>query len=154
MRTQSSPGTWIAALAVALPLALAGGCDRGQEAAKSGQTEKDAASASSGAAEAAKVTITASARKEATEIFNTRCAACHGLQGRGDGPGSAGLSPKPRNFADKHWQESVSDSHIETIIVYGGAAVGKSPAMPGNPDLKSKPAVVAALREYIRGLGK
>jgi len=41
---------------------------------------------------------------------------------------------------------------IEQIIQHGGAAVGKRPTMPANPDLNSKPAVVTALREYIRGL--
>jgi hypothetical protein len=39
-------------------------------------------------------------------------------------------------------------------VQYGGAAVGKSAAMPSNPDLMSKPAVVAALREYVRNVAK
>ena len=93
-----------------------------------------------------------SAEAEAREIFSTRCVTCHGPEGRGDGPASAGLTPPPRNFQDPEWQSSVSDEHIERIIQYGGAAVGKSPAMPGNPDLTSKPDVVAALREHIRDL--
>lgn len=92
------------------------------------------------------------AREAAKQIFETRCVACHGAQGAGDGPASAGLTPPPRNFQDSEWQKSVSDAHIEQIIQYGGAAVGKSPAMPANPDLMSKPEVVAALRERLRGL--
>jgi hypothetical protein len=36
----------------------------------------------------------------------------------------------------------VTDEHLEKIVMYGGAAVGKSPSMPGNPDLMSKPEVV------------
>ena len=64
----------------------------------------------------------------------------------------AGLMPKPRNFQDAAWQKSVSDEHIEQIVQYGGAAVGKSPAMPANPDLTSKPEVVAALRAHVRAL--
>ena len=97
-------------------------------------------------------TITAEARKEAEEIFSTRCMTCHGATGKGDGPASAGLTPKPRNFQDAAWQQSVSDEHIEKIIQYGGAAVGKSPAMPPNPDLSSKPQVVAGLRRHVRSL--
>jgi len=93
-------------------------------------------------------------RAEAQEIFATRCTPCHGSTGGGDGPASAGLTPPPRNFHDKAWQSAVTDNHIEQIIQYGGAAVGKSPAMPSNPDLMSKPEVVAALREYVRNLGK
>lgn len=35
---------------------------------------------------------------------------------------------------------------------FGGAAVGRSPSMPGNPDLMSKPEVVAALVAHVRSL--
>jgi hypothetical protein len=38
--------------------------------------------------------------------------------------------------------------------VYGGAAVGRSPAMVGNPDLADKPDVVSALRAMVREFGK
>jgi mono/diheme cytochrome c family protein len=98
--------------------------------------------------------VTPAARGEATQIFATRCTPCHGPTGRGDGPASAGLTPKPRNFTDPKWQAAVTDEHIEKIVQYGGAAVGKSPAMPSNPDLTSKPEVVAALRAHVRSLKK
>lgn len=97
-------------------------------------------------------TLPEAARNEAKQIFSTRCATCHGAQGRGDGAASASLSPKPANFSDGTWQSRVTDEHIDKIIQFGGAAVGKSPAMPGNPDLTSKPDVVAGLREHIRSL--
>jgi mono/diheme cytochrome c family protein len=90
---------------------------------------------------------------EATQLFATRCTPCHGPQGRGDGPASAGLTPKPRNFSDPAWQQSVTDDHIQKIIQYGGTAVGKSPTMPANPDLNAKPEVVGALAVFVRGLG-
>lgn len=91
---------------------------------------------------------------EATQIFTLRCTPCHGPTGAGDGPASKALVPPPRNFGDATWQASVTDTHIEQIIQYGGTAVGKSPTMPANPDLTSKPAVVTALRAHIRGLKK
>jgi mono/diheme cytochrome c family protein len=94
------------------------------------------------------------ARAEAEQIFTTRCVTCHGPQGAGDGPASAGLTPRPRNLQDPAWQASVTDAHIEQIVQYGGAAVGRSPAMPANPDLMSKPEVVTALRAYVRGLAE
>jgi len=94
------------------------------------------------------------AKKEAQEIYVGRCTPCHGAKGAGDGAASAGLTPKPRNFSDAAWQKSVTDEYIDKIIKYGGAAVGKSPAMPGNPDLNAKPQVVTALREIVRGFGK
>jgi len=96
----------------------------------------------------------AAARQEAKDIFASRCTACHGPEGMGNGPASAGLTPPPRNFHDKAFQARATDEHIEQIIQYGGSAVGLSPAMPANPDLTSKPEVVAALREIIRSFGK
>jgi mono/diheme cytochrome c family protein len=91
---------------------------------------------------------------EADEVFGNRCVACHGANGMGDGAAAAALNPKPRAFSDKTWQKSVTDEHIAKIIVAGGAAVGKSAMMPGNDDLKDKPAVVAALVAKVRSWGK
>lgn len=96
--------------------------------------------------------VSPAARAEATSIFATRCTPCHGPGGKGDGPASAGLTPKPRNFTDAQWQTTVTDEHLEKIIQFGGSAVGKSPAMPSNPDLMSKLDVVSALRSYVRSL--
>lgn len=84
------------------------------------------------------------------EIFAQRCVPCHGSTGHGDGPASATLNPKPRVFADPSWQKQVSDEYIEKIVKLGGAAVGKSAAMPSNPDLND-PTVVAGLRTVVRG---
>lgn len=90
---------------------------------------------------------------EAQEIFKSRCVTCHGTAGKGDGPASAALTPKPRDLGDAAWQTSVTDAHIEKIILSGGPSVGMSPLMPGNPDLASKPDVIKALRAMVRGLG-
>ncbi len=98
--------------------------------------------------------ISPAAKQEAAEIFSSRCTVCHGAQGAGDGPGSAGLTPKPRNFQDKAWQGTVKDDYLANIIKNGGGAVGKSPAMPPNPDLAEKTEVVNALVAHVRGLAK
>jgi mono/diheme cytochrome c family protein len=88
----------------------------------------------------------------AKEVFETRCAACHGREGKGDGPASASLAPRPRDFHDTGWQRQITDEHIERIIHLGGSSVGKSASMPANPDLS--PPVIAALRELIRNYGQ
>jgi mono/diheme cytochrome c family protein len=137
----------ICAIAFAACLAAAGCSEGSPEPAATG-----AAPAAAVPAPAAPAAAAVDASAEAAQLFGERCTTCHGPQGRGDGPASAGLTPPPRNFQDPAWQESVSDEHIEKIIQYGGAAVGRSPAMPSNPDLMSKPAVVAALRAHIREL--
>lgn len=89
----------------------------------------------------------------AKELFQQRCVPCHGATGHGDGPASATLNPKPRKFADPAWQASVTDDYLEKIIKNGGAAVGKSPAMPSNPDFND-PNVVIGLRTVVRGFGQ
>jgi mono/diheme cytochrome c family protein len=91
---------------------------------------------------------------EAQEIFQSRCVTCHGETGKGDGPGSAALNPKPRDYTSADWQKSVTDDHIKKIIVEGGPAVGLSALMPPNPDLKDKPEVVDELVKVVRGLGQ
>lgn len=130
--------------------------EAGAEAAQSTPSKEPteaAGTTASGSAEAG-AQISAAARQEAEQIFSTRCFTCHGKQGRGDGPASKGLSPQPRDLTDPQWQASVGDDHIERIILYGGAAVGRSPAMPGNPDLSGRPEVVAALVEHVRSLSR
>lgn len=87
---------------------------------------------------------------EAKQIFDSLCFTCHGSQGHGDGPGAGALEPKPRSFADIAWQDSVTDAQIEKTIVFGGAAVGKSPMMPAQPQLKGKTEVLAALTKLVR----
>ncbi len=89
----------------------------------------------------------------AQDLYKTRCVPCHGESGKGDGPGAAALNPKPRNYTDVAWQKSVKDDDINKTILYGGAAVGKSPLMPGNPDLDGKPEL-AALVTIVRAFGK
>jgi hypothetical protein len=86
------------------------------------------------------------------ELFTSRCAPCHGESGHGDGPGAAALMPKPRNYTDLAWQRSVKDEDIKKTILYGGAAVGKSPNMPANPDLEGKPEL-DGLVAIVRGFG-
>ena len=126
----------------------------GEREAPPGSAPAPAAPAATAPAAPPPAAATAAASDEAKQIFATRCTTCHGPEGAGDGPGSAALEPKPRNFQDPAWQDSVTDEHIEKIVMYGGAAVARSPTMPGNPDLMSKPEVVRALVAHVRGLAR
>jgi mono/diheme cytochrome c family protein len=93
-------------------------------------------------------------KAEAKNIFTSRCVACHGDKGMGDGVAAAALNPKPRSYSDKAWQKSVTDEHLTKVILEGGAAVGLSPMMPGNGDLKDKPAVIKELVAIVRSYGQ
>ncbi len=64
------------------------------------------------------------------EKFNTYCAACHGVSGKGDGAASAALNPKPRNFTDQAYMSKKTDTDLTKVIKGGGAAAGLSTSMP------------------------
>lgn len=95
----------------------------------------------------------AAAKAEADTVWQQRCSTCHGAGGKGDGAAAAALNPKPRDFTLASWQTTVTDEHIEKVIVEGGQSVGLSMLMTANPDLASKPEVVQALRAHVRELG-
>ena len=90
---------------------------------------------------------------KAQVVFNERCSACHGTEGKGNGPAAGALNPKPRNYTDKAWQAAVTDEQLRKTITMGGAAVGKSPIMPASPDLDEKPEVVEGLVKIVRKFG-
>jgi len=121
---------------------------------KAENTPPPAAPAGEAEKPAAKAEVTPEAKKEADDLFASLCSTCHGADGSGNGPASAAFPVKPASFADADFQKKVSDEEIAKAIVGGGAAVGKSPLMPANPNLEGKPAVVAALVQKIREFGK
>lgn len=136
-------------LILACALALAG-CKKTEEEPPS-ETPTPTEGGSAGGSAAA---TTSAAAFEARHTFQTICATCHGPDGKGNGQAAAALNPKPRNYTDKAWQASVTDDDIKKIILNGGAAVGKSPVMPAQPQLRDKPDVVDELVKIIRAFGK
>jgi cytochrome c oxidase cbb3-type subunit 3 len=53
-------------------------------------------------------------------IFAKRCAACHGVQGAGDGPGAAMMKDvKPANLTDAKWDHGGTDGEIYSTIRNG-----------------------------------
>ncbi len=95
-----------------------------------------------------------SAQEAALSVMSQRCALCHGASGRSDGIMSKTLQPRPRDLSDPAWQRAASDEQIRKVILGGGHAIGKSPIMPANPDLKQKADVVAELVRLIRSFEK
>ncbi len=88
--------------------------------------------------------------EKARALFGSMCATCHGADGRGDGPAAASLNPKPRDYTDAKWQASVTDDDLKKTILLGGQKTGKSPMMPGNPQLQDQPEVLDGLVRIIR----
>jgi caa(3)-type oxidase subunit IV len=112
-----------------------------ESGAEAGAPEGGAAVAVAGAAEAAAF--------DAEGAFQAVCATCHGLTGGGDGPGSAALEPKPAAFDDRAFWETRTEADMVTVILQGGAAIGKSPLMPPWNALYDQ-AKAEALVAYIR----
>lgn len=90
---------------------------------------------------------------EAKQVWDTRCATCHGATGAGNGPGASALKARPRSFNNAKWQSDTDDARIHKVIVEGGGAVGLSTEMAPNPDLKDKPEVVGELVRLVRSFG-
>ncbi len=67
---------------------------------------------------------------EAQRKYRTSCAECHGRYGRGDGPTSAILETKPRNFGDCDRMAKISDRLMLDVIKNGGYQNGMSADMP------------------------
>jgi mono/diheme cytochrome c family protein len=88
----------------------------------------------------------------APPIYAKRCSSCHGDSGHGDGAAGRALEPRPRNFADRRWQESASDERIRYVIRNGGRAAGLSASMAPHGDLSDEQ--IDALVAYIRSIGK
>ena len=55
----------------------------------------------------------------AAALYQAQCAACHGLQGQGDGPASANLDPAPSNFHDRQRMDQRSIYSLYSTITLG-----------------------------------
>lgn len=65
----------------------------------------------------------------AKQNYDTFCVKCHGATGKGDGPGAATLSTKPRDYTDCARMAQESDDKLFNVIKNGGKANGLSPDM-------------------------
>jgi len=54
------------------------------------------------------------------EIYEMKCALCHGIEGNGKGPNSAGSNPKPTNFKDSHGEKMTDGEHFWKITTGKG----------------------------------
>ncbi len=90
--------------------------------------------------------------EEARVAFRRYCAACHGMEGRGDGPNAPSLGEtQPRDLTDPGYMGKLSDDHLRKVIAEGGRSVDRSPFMPAFgrtlPGEKLRDLVA-----YVRGL--
>lgn len=86
--------------------------------------------------------------KRGATVYKEYCTQCHGAKGEGDGPGAAGLEPKPAVHAKMALSQFPED-YLYNVIYYGGKSVGKSPNMP-DWGLTIPPQGIADLIAYLR----
>ena len=89
--------------------------------------EEDPAPAASGTTATAAPSADVVAKAKTT--FEQRCTPCHGASGNGDGPASASLSPKPRNYTVKVHRKARRKAMRSALSVHaerGSVAVVKA----------------------------
>jgi mono/diheme cytochrome c family protein len=83
----------------------------------------------------------ASMAQDGKQIFDAKCAACHGEKGDGKGPLASNFDPKPGNFSDpKFCQGDVHKKIADSVTK------GKNQMVPMN----LKPDEIKAVTEYIK----
>lgn len=64
-------------------------------------------------------------------LFSLHCAACHGVEGQGDGPAAKGLEPAPASFHDAARMASLTPYRVFNTTTFGI----KGTPMPGFPSM-------------------
>lgn len=73
-------------------------------------------------------------------LYAANCAGCHGVRGEGDGPGVAGLAPRPTNLAEHEY----TSAHLAEVLWNGVAGTAMQAWRDHPPD------DLAALAETVR----
>jgi mono/diheme cytochrome c family protein len=53
------------------------------------------------------------------DLYDTRCAPCHGAGGAGDGPAAAAIDPRPRNFRDPGFWRGRTVQQLRLVVKQG-----------------------------------
>jgi mono/diheme cytochrome c family protein len=95
------------------------------------------------------------------EIYQLNCLTCHGPDGKGHGPASAALDPKPRDFTTDRFyidananNKTGEDVDLARVVREGPGAFGGSSVMPGWKSSFSEQEVrdvIAYVRQFSRG---
>jgi mono/diheme cytochrome c family protein len=81
------------------------------------------------------------------DIYRTKCAACHGPEGRGNGPAAVAMNPRPTNFTDASRRQATTDLAMGDVIEHGRRA------MPAFGRMLSR-AQIDSVTAYLRMLSQ
>lgn len=91
------------------------------------------------------------ASRSPAQLYALRCAACHGTEGRGDGPNAENLPVRPTPHADAQVMSLRPDDSLYDAIAGGGWIMGKNARMPPFGETLA-PDDIRGLVRYIRTL--
>ncbi|HWP64903.1 MAG TPA: cytochrome c [Candidatus Limnocylindria bacterium] len=80
-------------------------------------------------------------------LYTERCSACHGDQGRGDGPTAPALQPPPRDFGSAEFWKGRTIEDLRAVVK-GGKPGTMMPPFEGVLTDAEIDAVVASLRRF------
>jgi mono/diheme cytochrome c family protein len=84
-------------------------------------------------------------------VYETHCAVCHGLTGKGDGSGARVIRQAMRDFSNANAMRAVNDRFLFDIIKKGSSQFGRSNAMP-SWGMKLSDDEIHAVVAHIRSL--
>ncbi|MBI3579503.1 MAG: c-type cytochrome [Ignavibacteriales bacterium] len=94
--------------------------------------------------------------RQGMHLYKKYCMVCHGESGKGDGFNAFNLDPRPRNFTDARYMNSLSNERLLETVNQGGRGVNKSPLMPswGHRLSKSEMEYVITYVRYLTKAGQ
>jgi sulfur oxidation c-type cytochrome SoxX len=96
------------------------------------------------------VAMSESSMRAGEQIFQQRCAGCHGKKADGKGPNSLDIVPRPRNLRNHEFMRAASDRRLFESIMYGVQGT----AMPPWVDYGLTQTDVGNLLNYLRSLNQ
>jgi len=84
-------------------------------------------------------------------LYDAHCAICHGVSGKGDGPGARVIRQVMPDFTDPAAMRAVNDRFLFDIIKKGSSQFGRSNAMP-SWGMRFSDEQIQSLVVYIRSL--
>lgn len=75
------------------------------------------------------------------KLYETHCAACHGIDGDGNGPAGKNLDPAPANLLEAMQEKIISDEYLMWTIREGGRNIHTDmPSFEDRGDIDQKDA--------------